>query len=1119
MSVFDLRRGRIVKDIGMDSCATIVCRNSRQICVGHSDGSVTLRDPRTFRVEGTLKPHQLHVMAMDVKSDLLVSCGYMQRGPRTTLEHMLKVYDVRMMRMLQTIRFDEGAFFVKFHPSLTSSVAAASPSGNNVQLLDVSQTGGQVSHQWFINSPSQEIFCADFCSTGECLAFGDADGYVHLWSAVSQDSHSRPFNVNLYSHRNLYSFNTRQPPKPSQTLGESLLSLPWITPLLQATAASPNLFQAIDEVPPTENSQTPLLRTPEKPRHTGGSSSAGANAHASSLPSSAEPIRSSTPPPRATALTPKTPTSASSAPFSLTLPRSRNSVSAGDWNGFARREQPLNALDEHLFRPLQVPQPIDPDVLKFMRVTAGIGVIATEPGTRKRNLARDDPSLLQEVRSDLSEQFEEAYEDTLPPGTPLRTGPGATGHSKAPRPFRLIPAHHPSGRFGHFDYSQYNRTDHVGLEHLGPPSQRCNPVIQLLYAIPQLRMAVRNHLCSSEFCTLCELGFLFHMMHVLAEQPEEESSRTGSPKNLIRCVRALPKAAISGLFDEEFDSLSSLVEKFNRFLLTQMHDEALHNKLLNGCTDNSSVVERILGSVSMSHRKCTSCGTTTSQQHTSFAFKLRSPMEQADLSEMHTKATSFSSMFAATLIQQSQAHIFCEKCETFQITSVTQETESLPPQLNVVCDLSGESSEESFWSSVSDDYTPARGISADHWLPFYLRIYRGPSAPDDPSSVERNQWIVQEFDKLPPQLADDADVYEISAVVSSIKDDDLQHMVAQIRTNDDQWHLFNDFHVAECGRLDAVHISSDWKTPCIIHYTRRNALAAFPVGSFTNPITVAQFFDSPTPCDNPINSLDQLASLEREIAIDAEFVLMQEEQSEDTHGGMKRQISPNEFGVARISLIGTEKESQAERYLMDDYITTNSSDIVNYLTQFSGIQPGDLDRKTSKHHLVSLKTAYLKLRYLVDSGYTFVGHGLSKDFSTINIVVPSKQVVDTVTLFHLENQRMISLRFLASVLLGIDIQQQTHDSIEDSRAALHLYRMYRKLQHDGTFEDALYEIYAIGRKRGWKTHEGDRIQLHGDSTPDSHHHHKSHQHDHSSHPAPTTATAPDTSNDNPPMHT
>ena len=104
------------------------------------------------------------------------------------------------------------------------------------------------------------------------------------------------------------------------------------------------------------------------------------------------------------------------------------------------------------------------------------------------------------------------------------------------------------------------------------------------------------------------------------------------------------------------------------------------------------------------------------------------------------------------------------------------------------------------------------------------------------------------------------------------------------------------------------------------------------------------------------------------------------------------------------------------------------------------------------------RTALLKLRYLVDQGCIIVGHGLQKDFATANIFVPPEQVLDTVELWRLPNKRKIALKFLAAYLLNADIQDEKHDSIEDSKTALELYLLYVKLKEEGG-QDAINGFY------------------------------------------------------------
>ena len=53
-------------------------------------------------------------------------------------------------------------------------------------------------------------------------------------------------------------------------------------------------------------------------------------------------------------------------------------------------------------------------------------------------------------------------------------------------------------------------------------------------------------------------------------------------------------------------------------------------------------------------------------------------------------------------------------------------------------------------------------------------------------------------------------------------------------------------------------------------------------------------------------------------------------------------------------------------------------------------------------------------------------------------------------------------------MLGRDLQQEVHDSIEDARAAHELYLKALSLKKMGKFDEYLMELYEIGHRTQFK---------------------------------------------------
>ncbi|KTF90935.1 hypothetical protein cypCar_00007084 [Cyprinus carpio] len=374
------------------------------------------------------------------------------------------------------------------------------------------------------------------------------------------------------------------------------------------------------------------------------------------------------------------------------------------------------------------------------------------------------------------------------------------------------------------------------------------------------------------------------------------------------------------------------------------------------------------------------------------------------------------------------------------------------------------------------------------------------------NSVKEAEFWKAQTELTESEEAEGASVYDLVVTVSHIQDARTGgNLVVHIKVGEtyhqrkegvthQQWYLFNDFLIEPIDKAESAQFDMNWKVPAVLYYVKRNYHPKYDL-RIKNPIDASVLLTEASLARKQrkshatfiplmMSEMPQAADL---VGLDAEFVTLNQEEAELRSDGTKSTIKPSQMSVARITCVRGQGPNEGVPFI-DDYISTQEQ-VVDYLTQYSGIKPGDLDAKISSKHLTTLKSTYLKLRFLIDTGVRFVGHGLQKDFRVINLMVPKEQVIDTVYLFHMPRKRMISLRFLAWYFLDLNIQSETHDSIEDARTALQLYRKYLELSHNGgqeEFRKVLKALYEKGRKLDWKVPDIDSAD--GQGSPKSTNH-------------------------------
>ncbi|KAF2421174.1 PAB-dependent poly(A)-specific ribonuclease subunit pan2 [Tothia fuscella] len=607
-----------------------------------------------------------------------------------------------------------------------------------------------------------------------------------------------------------------------------------------------------------------------------------------------------------------------------------------------------------------------------------------------------------------------------------------------------------------FDFEYYNRTKFSGLEtHI--VNSYANPLLQLFRFTPIIRNLGLHHTataCLFDSCLLCELGFLIDML-------EKAAGQNCQATNFLKTFTSLSSAMSLNLLEEHSPNtpLTVLIQSVNRFLLEKFSQDCRQ-------MDPTRKIEQAVSTKMTATIRCQHCTHEQVQSQDLYYHELIYPPKPMTRSSRSPPRPTFSQILKASVERQEQTRGWCSRCRRYQQMTQRKQVQQVPAVL-MINTMIQNGDARATWA------TPG-------WLPQEIGIIAG-----------NGQFFCYEGEDLRLHIqrgVHNVQVLELIGVVADVNSGENQrpHLVSVINVSPsslnhsatDEWHLFNDFLVRQIPKEEALRFDPSWKLPSVLTYQIK--LASHQIDdSWKQRLDTSILYkmwgpiqdDTQTPL-RPLNPRTEPPLPGTLCGIDAEFVSLQAEEIEIKADGQRQTIRPSRLGLARVSVL-RGAGIDADVPFIDDYICITET-IADHLTKHSGISPGDLDRGISRHVLVSLKVAYKKLWLLLNLGVVFVGHGLIKDFRTVNIHVPKRQVVDTVELWYDKSKvRKLSLRFLCWVLLREDIQMDMHDSVEDARTALKLYRKYLEYVDAGVFQRQLEWVYKEGAKFKYKVPERD----------------------------------------------
>lgn len=163
---------------------TLMKRGSLHICAATDTGSVHFIDPGSCKVVRTWQAHAGWINDMDVRSDLLVTCGYSQRQQQGfALDHLVNVFNLKILHPLPPVPFPPGAAFVRMHPRMSTTCLVASSAGLIYAIDIMNPDAPSMRHA---NIFDTHLLAMDLAPSGEALALADGQCAIHLWGSPTK---------------------------------------------------------------------------------------------------------------------------------------------------------------------------------------------------------------------------------------------------------------------------------------------------------------------------------------------------------------------------------------------------------------------------------------------------------------------------------------------------------------------------------------------------------------------------------------------------------------------------------------------------------------------------------------------------------------------------------------------------------------------------------------------------------------------------------------------------------------------------------------------------------------------------------------------------------------------